>query len=115
MTSHEPRQEDPDGRRANVAQLRADIDSGKTGDKVGGLDPAAAPLGTDDEAAGTPPSPETVAAARAAEGGPHTASQNAATPSLAPNGRGQRGSPWIGIIGGAAAAILAVGCLALFL
>lgn len=38
----------------NVIRLRADIDSGKTGDKSPGLDPAAAPLGTDDEAAGTP-------------------------------------------------------------
>ena len=38
----------------NVMRLRADIDSGKTGDKSPGLDPAAAPLGTDDEAAGTP-------------------------------------------------------------
>jgi hypothetical protein len=32
-----------------------DIDRGVTGDKVPGSDPAAAPLGTDDEAAGTPP------------------------------------------------------------
>jgi hypothetical protein len=38
----------------NVMRLRADIDSGKTGDKSPGLDLAAAPLGTDDEAAGTP-------------------------------------------------------------
>lgn len=37
-------------------QLRAKIDSGRTGDKVGVSDPAAAPLGADDEAAGTPPS-----------------------------------------------------------
>ncbi|QQR39722.1 hypothetical protein [Devosia rhizoryzae] len=33
-------------------QLRADIDSGKTGEKVGYPDPATAPLGTDDEAGG---------------------------------------------------------------
>ena len=38
----------------NVSRLRADIDSGRTGDKTPGHDPAAAPLGTDDEAAGTP-------------------------------------------------------------
>ena len=37
-------------------RLRADIDSGKTGDKVAGSDPAAAPLGADAEAGGTPPS-----------------------------------------------------------
>lgn len=37
----------------NVEQLRDDIDSGRTGDKVPVADPAAAPLGSDDEAAGT--------------------------------------------------------------
>jgi hypothetical protein len=36
-------------------QLRDRIDSGRTGEKIGFPDPAAAPLGTDDEAAGTPP------------------------------------------------------------
>ena len=35
-------------------QLRAAIDRGDTRDKVAGSDPAAAPLGTDEEAAGTP-------------------------------------------------------------
>lgn len=35
-------------------RLRHDIDSGRTRDKVSGPDPAAAPLGTDAEAAGTP-------------------------------------------------------------
>jgi len=43
----------PDAR--NVDQLRADIDSGRSGDKVPFPDPAAAPLGTDAEAAGFPP------------------------------------------------------------
>ena len=38
-------------------QLRRDIDSGRTGDKVDFPDPAAAPLGADDEAGGHPPSP----------------------------------------------------------
>lgn len=36
-------------------QLRADIDSGAKGEKVSHSDPAAAPLGTDDEAAGRTP------------------------------------------------------------
>jgi len=36
-------------------QIREAIDSGSTGEKVGMPDPAAAPLGTDAEAAGTPP------------------------------------------------------------
>lgn len=36
-------------------QIREAIDSGTTGEKVGMPDPAVAPLGTDAEAAGTPP------------------------------------------------------------
>ena len=40
--------------KRNVAQLRAIIDNGETGDKAPAADPAAAPLGTDEEAAGTP-------------------------------------------------------------
>lgn len=43
-------------RAPNVDQLRAAIDSGATGDKVAFPDPAAAPLGTDAEAAGASPS-----------------------------------------------------------
>ena len=39
-------------------QLRGDIDAGRTGDKVPFSDPAAAPLGTDDEAAGHPATSE---------------------------------------------------------
>lgn len=53
-----------------TAQLRDDIDSGRTGDKVGASDPAAAPLGTDEEAAGTPLSPADIEAARQAEARP---------------------------------------------
>ncbi len=37
-----------------IEQLRHDIDSRRTGDKVAVGDPAAAPLGTDDGAAGAP-------------------------------------------------------------
>ncbi|QXT39050.1 hypothetical protein [Gymnodinialimonas ceratoperidinii] len=40
------------------SKLRRDIDAGKAGDKVGFPDPAAAPLGTDAEAGGTPPTDE---------------------------------------------------------
>ena len=39
---------------SNVDQLRSRIDHGKTGEKVDFADPAAAPLGTDGEAAGAP-------------------------------------------------------------
>lgn len=50
-----------------TAQLKHDIDTGRTGEKIGHPDPAASPLGTDDEAAGHPPSPEAIAHARAQE------------------------------------------------
>jgi hypothetical protein len=46
------------------AKLREDIDRGRGGDKIDWRDPAAAPLGTDDEAAGTPPTPEQLRMAR---------------------------------------------------
>ncbi len=52
---------------AGAQRLRDLIDRGRTGDKVAHPDPAAAPLGTDDEAAGTPPTPEQVRRAYAAE------------------------------------------------
>src|SRR4051794_27988064 len=39
-----------------TAQLRDRIDNARVGDKLAWPDPAAAPLGTDDEAAGTSPS-----------------------------------------------------------
>ena len=58
----------------NVDRLRFEIDSGRTGDKVAGSDPAAAPLGTDEEAAGTPIPPHAIGQARALEGSrPHEA------------------------------------------
>lgn len=47
-----------------VERLRADIDSGRTRDKVRASDPAAVPLGADEEAAGTPISSAAVALAR---------------------------------------------------
>lgn len=42
-------------------RLRDSTDKGLTGDKIPAADPAAAPLGTDDEAAGTRPPPEIAA------------------------------------------------------
>jgi hypothetical protein len=41
-----------------VDQLRKAIDRGEAADKAPGVDPAAAPLGTDDEAGGNPPTRE---------------------------------------------------------
>jgi hypothetical protein len=49
--------------RATTDRLRHDIDHGRAGDKVDAADPAAAPLGTDDEAAGHSPSGQRVQAA----------------------------------------------------
>jgi len=50
------------GREVGVTmdRLRHEIDSGRTGDKVAARDLAAAPLGTDEEAAGTPTRPATL-------------------------------------------------------
>jgi hypothetical protein len=45
------------------ARLKHDIDGGLGGDKVNVIDPAAAPLGTDDEAAGNPPTDRELATA----------------------------------------------------
>lgn len=43
--------------RPTSAQLKAEIDSGRTGDKMPAHDPGLSPLGTDDEAAGSPRTP----------------------------------------------------------
>jgi hypothetical protein len=50
-----------------AARLKNDIDRGRTGDKVAWPDPAAAPLGTDDEAGGNCATSETVERTRQAE------------------------------------------------
>lgn len=63
-TTHDPR--DVDGPPTSD-QLRGEIDAGESGDKHAHTDPAAAPLGSDDEAAGRPPTTEDVATARQQE------------------------------------------------
>ena len=61
-------------KRPTADQLRYDVDRGRTGDKVSWPDLASVPLGTDDEAAGTPFAPGDIAAARRGERrGPHQA------------------------------------------
>jgi hypothetical protein len=78
--------------RATAEQLRGALDKGQGRDKIAHSDPAAAPLGTDDEAAGTPITPEQASMARAHEirGGGLSASANAtdASPSTTPDGPG---------------------------
>lgn len=59
--------EPPYSDRPTTAMLKADIDSGATGDKVAAYDPGLSQLGTDDEAAGNPPSHERIALARKTE------------------------------------------------
>jgi hypothetical protein len=54
----------PPSERPTSAMLKGDIDSGRTGDKMPVFDPGLSPLGTDDEAAGTPPSAFRLALAR---------------------------------------------------
>lgn len=53
--------------KPTISRLRDDIDRGLTGDKVSAPDPATSPLGTDEEAAGTPVPPEALAQAHAYE------------------------------------------------
>ena len=107
------RQPSPDG--ATAAQLRDDIDSGRASDKIGGFDPAAAPLGTDDEAGGVAHDPMLMAATRVRETGARagSATRNAATPELQPDGVPPRTGRAIPILLGVlAAAILALLLLA---
>lgn len=68
-TELEPRPSPPplSGSGSTMPQLKMDIDSGVTGDKLAVLDVGLVPLGTDDEAAGFPPTPELVHAVRQAE------------------------------------------------
>src|SRR5690606_17348177 len=83
---------------ARSEELRKDIDTGRTGDKVPFRDPAAAPLGADDEAAGHPPSPGEVELARAQEtggdGGTHEANHPNATEQGRDRFNAQQGRPW---------------------
>jgi len=57
-------------------RLRYEIDRGRGGDKVDASDPAVAPLGTDDEAGGSPPTPAQVKQAYANEIAPGPSSEN---------------------------------------
>ena len=66
-----------------VDRLRADIDAGRTGDKVPAADPAAAPLGADEEAAGTPLQADAVTLARRQELGRQEKSRKSYVPPIA--------------------------------
>ena len=60
----------PDSETPTSAQLKADIDSGRTADKTPHMDVGAAPLGTCEEAGGTPPTSQEVRLARQNERAP---------------------------------------------
>ncbi len=97
----------PDSKNPTSAQLKGDIDSGRTGDKIPHVDVGAAPLGTCDEAGGTPPTPQRVRLARLTERAP---SEKAAS------GVMQQRTPWITpAYAGAIVAIAAVLAIALWL
>jgi hypothetical protein len=94
--------------RPNAAMLKGDIDAGRTGDKNEVFDPGLAMLGTDEEAAGTPPTAAEVRLAREQEtrhrwraGSPET--------SAAHDRNDDRGVPFgfIGLIVSIGAAIVA--------
>ena len=87
----------PGAPRPNPAMLKGDIDTGRTGDKNEVFDPGLAPLGTDEEAAGTPPTPGQVALARRQETGQRWKDGSPAAASAA-HGKDDRGVH-IGFIG----------------
>ena len=61
--SDPPRSRPAQSTRPTAQELEGAIDRGHTGDKVAFFDPAASPLGTDDEAAGTPETPPRITTA----------------------------------------------------
>jgi hypothetical protein len=61
---------------ATTDRLRHDIDRGRGGDEVDNFDPAAAPLGTDDEAAGHSPTPAEIKLAHKHEVGRKVSSES---------------------------------------
>jgi hypothetical protein len=108
---------DRTGQGATVAQIKHDIDTGRTGDKAGGFDPAASPLGTDEEAGGAPHDPALIAKTRTQEreARPQSTSPNAATPELQPDARAGRTGLAIPILIGIAAAAVLAAMLLMFL
>lgn len=86
-----------------MERLRADIDAGRTGDKVAYPDPAAAPLGADDEAADSSPR-DTSSTGQAMSASAHAqADARRGTPSGNP---GARSRVWIYIAIAAAVVVM---------
>ena len=85
-------------------QIRHAIDHGHAGDKVAAVDPAAAPLGTDEEAAGTPATAQERRQAAAAELRPAKAAAKV-DGGRDHNPRGSEKAIWVGVAVGAGAAL----------
>ncbi len=105
-----------DGAGTNPAEVRGNIQKGRTGDKIEGFDPAASPLETDSEAGGQPLSPEQVemANARAERGlretpGVEQASHGTAMREFGERGSGRPGTGiWIWVAVGVVVLIIAI-------
>ena len=95
---------------AAVVRLRDRIDSGETGDKVAFPDPAAAPLGTDAEAGGHPP---TAAEVRLAESGREANAAESGRQRTPRRSESSRNAPAMIILIVAAVAALALAVLAI--
>ena len=106
----EPIDAPPDSSNPTTAQLKADIDSGRTGDKVGVYDPGLSQLGTDDEAAGNAPEPHRIRMARHFERARRWAKGARPAPT-SHNTPSQAGYLFMGLIA-AIAIVLAVGIAA---
>jgi len=102
--------------RSTGAQVRGDIQSGITGDKRPGFDPALAPLETDSEAGGSGLDPAQADLARASQR--RTPDRSRSKPSFnsamrGPEGASARSSRWIWPAAIAVAVILALGVFVL--
>ncbi|BBE71922.1 hypothetical protein [Oharaeibacter diazotrophicus] len=86
---------------ADPNQMRRAIDTGRTRDKVEAPDPAAAPFGTDDEAAGVPPVEEDLPpdAGRHVVDAGQAASERPADERRFDDAR-RRGVPWLPVAAG---------------
>lgn len=97
-----------------ASRLRRDLDSGRGNDKVDYPDPATAPLGTDDEAAGTPITPEQAEMARdqeirhSARAAPPPDQRPSKTPAIAQSEPGM--GRWV-----MKAIVLAIGLVVIFI
>ena len=85
-----PAPQPPGSDKPTTAMLKADIDSGRTGDKVDHYDVGLSQLGTDDEAAGNAPSHDRIALARDTE-----AASDQVKASVDPHGKGARSVPYL--------------------